>query len=37
VLAAALATSKGHWRLGEAVLELEPDVVSEFMEWVVER
>jgi hypothetical protein len=32
-LAAAIAVAGGHPTLGEAILELEPDVVPKFLEW----
>jgi hypothetical protein len=37
VMLAALATSKGHVTLAEGILELEPEVLGEFLQWVAER
>lgn len=37
VAAAALAAANGHARLAEAMLELEPELLDDFMVWVTER
>jgi len=37
VAAAALAVANGHTRLAEAILELEPSLLDDFMAWVAER
>jgi hypothetical protein len=37
LVAAALAVSRGHIRLAEAIIELEPDLLADFMNWVAEQ
>jgi len=37
VAAAALAVANGHARLAEAILELDPGLLNDFMAWVAER
>lgn len=37
LVAAALAVSQGHIRLAEAIIELEPDLLDDFMDWVAEQ
>lgn len=37
VAAASLAAAKGHVTLAEAILELEPDLVPDFLDWMTER
>jgi hypothetical protein len=37
IVAAVIATSSGHPDLAKAMLELSPDVVPEFMEWLFNR
>lgn len=37
VFGAAIAAANGHARLAEAMLELEPALLDDFMEWVSER
>jgi hypothetical protein len=37
VLAAAVVTAKGQQKLGEAILELTPEVLPKFMDWLYEQ
>lgn len=37
VAAAALAVANGHVRLAEAILELEPSLLDDLMDWVAQR